>query len=276
MTDPKITAYTADISVCSQICRLAIVEHGLPCEHVNIDIEGEMVNYEPWFVRIQPKMTVPAMKYDDMVFGDSKDILYFLAEKHSERQLYPAPKQAAIDSYINSFYSNFGTIAAFTFAHWVRKSEQVRAFIARGKNEKSIMKLKKLAEDPEFTELAQGKLAKKMSWDMVKWAEMQDVDALDARMGIMLRQMETDLADGRSFLLGEQYTLADVVSTAYCARIHFNKGEVLFGPNVTAYWHRMKERLSFKEAYICAEWGDSLMSKQVAEFAAAADAAYST
>ena len=50
MADPKITAYTADISVCSQICRLAIVEHGLPCEHVNIDIEGEMVNYEAWFV----------------------------------------------------------------------------------------------------------------------------------------------------------------------------------------------------------------------------------
>jgi tetrachloro-p-hydroquinone reductive dehalogenase len=265
---PQITAYTADISVCSQICRLAIHEHGLSCVHVDIDIEGEMVNYEPWFVRIQPKMTVPAMKYDDTVLGDSKDILYFLARKHPEQQLYPAHRQAAIDNYIRAFYDNFGTIAAFTFAHWVRKSPQVKAFIARGKNEKSIAKLKKLGEDPEFKQLAQQKLTKKLRWDMVRWAESQDVDALDVRMGVMLRQMETDLADDRSFLLGEQYTLADVVGTAYCARIHFNKGEELFGPNVTAYWHRMKERPSFKDAYVCAEWEDSLMSKQVADFAA--------
>jgi hypothetical protein len=93
---------TADVSICSQICRLAIHEHGLACEHVNVDIECRMQNYEPWFIRIQPKMTVPAMTYGETVIGDSKDILYFLAERHPG--LYPAgPERASIDaSSINS------------------------------------------------------------------------------------------------------------------------------------------------------------------------------
>ena len=93
---PPIVAYTADVSICSQICRLAIHEHGLACEHVNVDIECRMQNYEPWFIRIQPKMTVPAMTYGETVIGDSKDILYFLAERHPG--LYPAgPERASID-----------------------------------------------------------------------------------------------------------------------------------------------------------------------------------
>ena len=46
-----------------------------------------MENYDPWFIRIQPAMTVPAMKYttadgEETIVGDSKDILYFLAERH--------------------------------------------------------------------------------------------------------------------------------------------------------------------------------------------------
>ena len=138
---PRVVAYTADVSICSQIARLALAEHGITPEHVHVDMcvtatppslpslsttlhliplllhpdpltshcvvsEGRMENYDPWFIRIQPAMTVPAMKYtaadgEETIVGDSKDILYFLAERHPG--LYPEEQRAAIDEYINGF-----------------------------------------------------------------------------------------------------------------------------------------------------------------------------
>ena len=267
---PKVTAYTADVSICSQICRLAIHEHGLDdTEHVNVDIEYAMDNYEPWFVRMQPKMTVPVLAYDDRIVGDSREIMLFLAAKHPERELYPTSKKPEIDAYIDDFYAKFGSIGAFTFGNLASRSDAMRQFIARGKRDVSLQKLQKLAEDPEFKSIAEAKLQKIQGADLVKTMESLDLEALDNTMGILLEQMEAALSDGRLFLMGEAYTLADVVGTAYCARIHFIKGTALFAPHVLQYWERMKSRLSFTKANVCAVWEDTLMAKQFDEFVTA-------
>ena len=105
---PQVVTYTADLSICSQICRLAVQEHNLTnAEDVAVDIEYAMDNYEPWFARLQPTMTVPVMCYGDRVIGDSKDILYFLAERHADRGLYPPTARAEIDEFIEAFYARF-------------------------------------------------------------------------------------------------------------------------------------------------------------------------
>lgn len=85
-------------------------------------------------------------------------------------------------------------------------------------------------------------------------------------MKALLDQMEADISDGRHFLTGESYSLADVVGTAYCARIHLLKGTELFPPKVTHYWERMKNRPSFKTVNVCAVWEDVLMAKQFDAF----------
>ena len=264
---PKVTTYTADISICSQICRLAVHEYGLKdTENVNVDIEYAMDNYEPWFVRMQPKMTVPVLKYDDQIIGDSRDIMLFLAQKHDHKELYPTNKKSAIDKYIDEFYSKFGYIGAFTFGNLASRSEEMRKFIARGKREVSIQKLKKLATDPEFKAVAEAKLEKMQSFDLLKLAESANLGELDNVMMKLLVRMEEDLSEGGQFLVGEEYTLADVVGTAYCARIHFIKGTELFPHKVLQYWERMKSRSSFTTANVCSVWEDTLMAKQFDKF----------
>ncbi|MEM9190427.1 MAG: glutathione S-transferase family protein [Myxococcota bacterium] len=263
---PDVTTYTADVSICSQICRLAVQEHGLQAKDVNVDIEYAMDNYEPWFVRMQPTMTVPVLSYDQTIVGDSRDIMHFLAEKHAERALYRSEERTAIDRYIDGFYDRFGSIGAFTFGNLATRGEGMRQFIKRGKGDVAQAKLETLAQDPEFKEVAEAKLAKLKRIDFLAWAESQDLGSLDDTMSELIVQMEDALRDGRPFLMGDRYSLADVVGTAYCARLHFVKGPVLFTAGVNAYYERMKTRPSFAAANVCSHWDDALMSTQYAEF----------
>ena len=117
---PAVTCYTADISICSMICRVAAEEHGVPnVTHKNVDIECAMENYAAAFVAIQPKMTVPCMTYGDDVIGDSKDIMYYLSERHPDAKLYPAEQKEAIDAFVEMFYSRFFQIAGHPH-QWVQ------------------------------------------------------------------------------------------------------------------------------------------------------------
>ena len=192
---PAVTCYTADVSICSMICRLAAVEHRVPnCIQRNVDIECAMENYEAWFVTIQPKMTVPCMQYGDHIIGDSKDIMYFLSERHPDAGLYPADQRATIDTFLNLFYSKFGVIARFTFGNWVRESDKIREFIGRGKTEKSVEKLKTLIEEnPALKDIGKRKLQSKEQFDFVGFMMSANLEAMDAGMKVVLDVVEASL-----------------------------------------------------------------------------------
>lgn len=57
--------------------------------------------------------------------------------------------------------------------------------------------------------------------------------------------MEGWLEGGREFLVGDTYTLADVLGTCFCARVHMMQQTKMFGPNLKAYFERMQARPSF-------------------------------
>jgi hypothetical protein len=65
-----------------------------------------------------------------------------------------------------------------------------------------------------------------------------------------LDKIDNDLSDGRKFLVGDQYSMADLVATCLLARIHFGKQDTIFSANVQAYWQSMKSRNSFASAPI--------------------------
>eukprot|EP01045_Picozoa_sp_COSAG04_P003599 COSAG04_NODE_147_length_22902_cov_55.666184_21_plen_153_part_00 len=110
-------------------------------------------------------------------------------------------------------------VGGFTFAHLVRKGAAVKEFIRVGKVEVTRAKLEKvIAEEPELREVAQAKLEQKMGRNMIEWAEGQETAPLVGAVGQVLSTMEEGLATGHAFLLGESYTLADVVATAFCGR----------------------------------------------------------
>ena len=263
---PVITTYTADVSICSQICRLAIQEFGLQeAKNVDVDIEYAMDNYEPWFVRLQPKMTVPVMDYDGELVQDSKDILYYLADKHPESNLYPKEQGAIIDDFISGFYEHFLFIGVFTFGHLQMRSAALKDFILMGKTELTLRKLRILAEDPEFSELASSKLGEVEQRDFSRLADPAFLGRADEGIRAMIASLEKTLTD-HEYACGDGYSLADVVATALLARVHFINQTEWFTPNLSRYWQRMLERPSFEAANVVANFEDALMAEQFARY----------
>ena len=272
VSHPQVVTYTADLSICSQICRLAVQEHNLAdAEDVAVDIEYAMNNYEPWFARLQPTMTVPVMCYDDQVIGDSKDILYFLAERHAERGLYPQAARAEIDEFIEAFYARFMFIGIFTFGHLLQRSEGLKRFILHAKTDVTLAKLRTLAEDPELGDVARKKLAQMEHRDFSQLSDPGLLGKADTEVTGLVQMLEDRLQDGRSWVSGEAYTLADIVATALLARVHFIQEEALFTPAVSAYWQRLQARPSFAAANVCATWESTEMSQQFEAFVPPAD-----
>ena len=198
--------------------------------------------------------------------------MYCLSKKHPDAKLYPAEQQEAIDTFVEMFYSRFGQIARFTFGNWIRKSDKIKEFIGRGKNEKSAEKLEKaIVEHPELRPLLARKLESKKRFNFVKFMMMADLTEMDASMKEVLDAMEAAL-EQTAYVAGDTYTLADVVATAFLARIHIVKEETMFGPKTAACWNeKYKTRPSFQKAYVLWKWEHSLMSKQIDVFAEGGD-----
>ena len=269
---PQVVTYTADLSICSQICRLAVQEHNLTnAEDVAVDIEYAMDNYEPWFARLQPTMTVPVMCYGDRVVGDSKDILYFLAERHADRGLYPKAARAEIDKFVEGFYARFMFIGIYTFGHLLQRSDGLKRFILHAKTDVTLAKLRTLVGDPELGDVARKKLAQMEHRDFSQLSDPGLLDKANTEVAGLVQMLEDRLLEGRSWVCGEAYTLADIVATALLARVHFIQQEALFTATVRAYWQRLQARPSFTAANVCATWESTEMSRQFETFVPPAD-----
>ena len=266
---PEIVTYTADLSICAQICRLVLEEHQLAgIRDVEVDIEYTMENYEAWFVRIQPKMTVPVMQYDGLYVGDSKEIMYFVAQRHSQLGLYPPAYRGPIDAFIDDFYNHFRLVGAFTFGHLqVQHGEPMQRFVRRAKTTVTTAKLRALLRQPEFETAARARLEQIAQRDLARMTEPGILTRADRAMTKLLAAAQTQLARGGGpWLMGPAYPLADVVATALLARIHLIKGQAMFTPPLIKYWERLQARPSFRSASVCSTWDDTAMSVHFAAF----------
>jgi len=215
-------------------------------------------------------MTVPTMLYNEDTITDSKVIMMHLAKHHPQCGLYPEALRTDIDTYINLFYDKFDLMGGFTFKNIMNWGLIHKLFVVKNKLWRSNSKLSKLKHDPEFVNVVAEKMkTKSVQKDTVlntPWpkitAELQEM--LNTMEDILMRNGRPDRDEG--FLFGEDYSLADVVATCFCARIHMIAGESMFGPCVTKYWHRMMLRASFKEAKVVCKFEESAMYSQIQSF----------
>lgn len=97
MTQPKLTLYHANWSLCSQMVRVALYEKGLEFDHVPIKLcdhyeEAENISKD-YLKNINPTGVVPVLKINDEIVRDSAYIIERLDELEGANNINLWPKE---------------------------------------------------------------------------------------------------------------------------------------------------------------------------------------
>jgi glutathione S-transferase len=223
--------YHNDMSVCAAKVRLCLAEKGLAYtgHHLNLRAGDQR---QPEYLKLNPKAVVPTLVHDGFVITESVVINEYIDDAFPEPPLKPSTAQGRarmrwwtkqID---DGIFAATGTVSLSIAFHWQYTPELVE----------------------ELTRLRGP--AYRQRFDMVRKGVANPAfpEAI-RRMDKMLADMDKALHEG-PWLLGAQYTLADVAYAPYVTRLdHLRFGGMLQGrPRVAAWYERMKQRKTYQDA----------------------------
>jgi glutathione S-transferase len=253
----EVTLYHIWPSLCSQHVRLALAEKGVGYQGQLVNIGPAMENYEPWYVRMNPGAVVPTLKHGERVVTDSAYIVRYVDEAFAGPSLTPSDPDAKqrMEHLIEVMDKlPFRTLTYAKPNPVARKA--LHAMI--GVRERRLRRL--AAKHADLRAAYEAKLEDVKRWrdDLI---EPTVIEAARAELARVLAEVEGQLADGRACLIGDQYTLADVLWTVGLARLHVVGGlDRDQHPHLLAYYQRMRARPSFDAASV---W-ERVQPKQVA------------
>lgn len=240
----KCTLYHADSSYYSMIARLGFAEKGASYESRLLDIHAHPEQLEPWYVRLQPAMTVPTLVCGDERVCSSREILEFVDARFEGPALVPADR-AVMDAWLDRHYGF--EIENLTIGKLASTNPLFRTFFLG-----SLRKLVGVCRDRarEYPDLAEA-YEHKARQNEHRLETFGGSGVYEESLGLArghLDALEAQL-DGR-FLAGEAYSLADVVWTNFLARLCFlhKEDEIRSRPAVHEYWERVRARPSFAQA----------------------------
>ena len=194
---PELVLYNAAQSTCSQRVRFVLHEKGLAFTERKLDLfSGDQLR--PEYLKINPNGVVPSLVHNGLVITDSAVIIEYLDEVFPEpTALVPhdAVKRAAMRSFIR--YTDEVPTPA------VRIPSYNLAFLPHYRD----------MSEAEFVALAESKPLRKeflLSMGRTGFAAQEMSNALERLRRAIVRMSETLRASGGPWLMGSNFTLADV------------------------------------------------------------------
>lgn len=229
--------YHFPLSTTSQKVRLCQTYKGVPLHEHIIDL-GNLQQLTPEYLAINPRAEVPALVTDRHVITESSIINEYLEEYFPERRLLPLdPLLRAQVRLWNKFVDAGATqaLAVPTYQRWVRPliTPERREGLARALQRMPLAShrerwLRILGRGFDETEMSQA---------------FALVEATFARM-------EEALCHG-PFLVGEEYSLADVETTPIVVRaLHLDRADLWSNkPRLAAWFERVRAQPNFERTY---------------------------
>lgn len=259
MAQERIILYNWPASYCCQKVRIALIEKGLPFEVRQIDMTtGE--EFEPWYMKLNPKAEVPTIKDGTYVLPDSQHILDYLERKYPTPSLHPRdPMELQMMKKLRERLLTvdirlltFGTIQYPTLTS-NRKitSKDLREFT--GMQELLFRKAQEsLDRNPELSTLLEAK-KHKFAALMELLKDVKNVaDYLDSLEPIF-DDCEKALAARRDgFLCSKEFTLADITLCCLLNRIDMVGVKDRYlkkRPRLQQYFDEIQQRKSYKETF---------------------------
>ena len=245
------TLYAFPGSLCSQKVRLVLAEKGVPYESRVIDIELRMQNYEPGYLRLNPRGVVPTLVHGDAVVTDSARILRYVDEHFDGPRLVPedAAGRERMDHWIAE-QDGLG-MRELSYASMRGALGLMLRRVSMPLRQRKLRRLK--AAHPDLADLYDAKLEDVRGW-RAAIVDEATIRTTRNHTAEVLRAVEAQLGSA-PHLAGEAYSLADVAWTCILARLKMlGLAEIFFGrnqcPGVAAYYERQLARPSFAAAGI--------------------------
>lgn len=233
-----LVLYNAAHSTCSQKVRICLAEKELAFDDVRLDIGKAKQHLTPEYLKINPNGVVPTLVDNGQVVVDSSVICEYLEEKYPEVALAPKDlvKRANMRAWMR-FIEEVPTAAvrvpSFNMGFLPRYEGMDRATFEDA--ESDIRPIRK-------------QFYRRMGPSGFK---KEDVQASIEQMGNTCSRMNTALANG-PWLLGEQYTLADIIVAPLIDRMaDLGMSEIWQEkyPRVADWYDRMQARPAFKKTF---------------------------
>lgn len=248
-SDPVLYGFPG--SLCSQKVRLALAEKQVAYENRFVDIELRLVNYEPWYLRLNPRGVVPTLVHGDRVVTDSAQIIRYVDGAFAGPSLVPkdSRERENMERWIEEqdrmemrelSYASFKGVLGLALR---RVSMPLR-----------LWKLRRLkSAHPDLAGVYQAKIEDVLEWRATT-ADSREIAEIRSRVEAVLRRVDEQLGNTRH-LASDAYSLADVVWTCVLARLKMlGLAESLWGngrlPHLDAYYELLRGRPSFTAADI--------------------------
>jgi len=244
--DRPVVLYHFGPSICSQKVRLTLAAKGVKSENreVNLFIDE---NLEPDYMRINPRGVVPTLIDDGHTVFDSAAIMRYIDRNFSGPKLEPEDEMLKeVMQYWLDAQDQF-PIRGLTYGN----AKGIIGDLVRSHTPNRIATLKRLRDaNPDLAEDYEAKLRDTDQW-LEEQGDAKIVGNINAHMESLLDRLDQQVKD-KKWLVGDQFTLADIAWMTILARIDFvDLDTQMWGddrrPFVKAYYDRLKEAPGFDE-----------------------------
>ena len=227
--------YTARNSICTQKVFIALYEKDLDYEMKTVNLFANE-QYSPEYLKLNPKGVVPTLVHEGRPIVESSLICEYLEDAFPQRRLVPR------DPYLKArmrLWSKLVDEALFEATREISFSAMFREKMRQMTPEQRETRFRNVG-DPErrarFTSTYEHGVESPYVFQAVAHFEKA------------FRTMEKDLRDSGPWLVGAEYSLADVNMTPYVARLaYLNLLDLWLAerPLSRAWWDRVQSRQSY-------------------------------
>ena len=226
-------------SSASRRVRLCLAEKALSYQSIPVDL-ASMEHHSPDYLRINPQGVVPTLVDDGRPLQESGTICEYLDETYPEPPLRPADPygRALIRNWIRHIDGLIGNLIIFNWRHHLQD-------VASSWSDEQLAE--RMAQIPSRE--------RREAWLRVARKPYTEVERGDARANLitLLDKMETAIAEG-GWLVGENYSLADIAAVPFVKRIEEEIAPEAIGsethPHVHRWWRAIQARPAFPLAEI--------------------------
>lgn len=242
-----IVLYNAPSSYYSMIARYALIEAGVPFNNRRMDIHLAKEQLSPWYIDINPAMTVPSMTSTHHTWCDSRDILQEAAKKADTLWLdADTALQPQIQAIVAAHYQI--TIEHLTFAKALWRFPLLRVIVP-AMLRRIIRTLEAERKTSPHLEAVNAKIA--LNQQRLAYFTQGSLEEKLQKERDQVKTFLSQLPQPQQFLLGDTICSADIVTVIFCARLKMiGEFDLMPTPTLVSWFERMQHRQAYKDADI--------------------------